>query len=134
MKLAECLRALADYRQIGNGNPEIDRLTIDSRQAQAGSLFFCIKGHTVDGHHFARQAEANGASAIVAQEAIDVSVPVIYVTDTHRALAMTADYFYQQPSRHLHLIGVTGTNGKTTITYLIERIQYCCGFPSGVLG
>ncbi|MFT8361745.1 MAG: UDP-N-acetylmuramoyl-L-alanyl-D-glutamate--2,6-diaminopimelate ligase [Sporolactobacillus sp.] len=134
MKLAECLRALADYRQIGNGNPEIDRLTIDSRQAQAGSLFFCIKGHTVDGHHFARQAEANGASAIVAQEAIDVSVPVIYVTDTHRALAMTADYFYQQPSRHLHLIGVTGTNGKTTITYLIERIQSACGLPTGVIG
>lgn len=134
MKLAECLAALADYRQKGDANPEIDRLTVDSRQVKPGTLFFCINGHTLNGHKYAEQAEANGASAIIAQETIDVSIPVIYVSDTHRALAMIADHFYGQPSHHLHLIGVTGTNGKTTITYLIKKIQSACGLATGLIG
>lgn len=134
MKLAECLAALADYRKMGDANPEIDRLTVDSRQVKPGTLFFCINGHTLNGHKYAEQAEANGASAIIAQETIDVSIPVIYVSDTHRALAMIADHFYGQPSHHLHLIGVTGTNGKTTITYLIKKIQSACGLATGLIG
>ncbi|MDN3954086.1 UDP-N-acetylmuramoyl-L-alanyl-D-glutamate--2,6-diaminopimelate ligase [Sporolactobacillus laevolacticus] len=134
MKLADCLKALADFRQKNMGDPDISEITIDSRQVKPGSLFFCIKGHHVDGHLFAVQAEERGAAAIVAQDPIDVSVPVIYVNDTHRALAMIADRFYGFPSHNLHLIGVTGTNGKTTITYLVQSIQEAAGINTGLIG
>ncbi|MCO7126294.1 UDP-N-acetylmuramoyl-L-alanyl-D-glutamate--2,6-diaminopimelate ligase [Sporolactobacillus shoreicorticis] len=134
MKLADCLRALASFKQEGMGNPEINDLIIDSRLVKPGALFFCIKGHHVDGHRFAVQAEKNGAAAIIAQNRIDVSIPVIYVSDTHRALAMVADHYYGHPSHSLHMIGVTGTNGKTTITYLVQSIQEAAGMNTGLIG
>ncbi|WP_010631035.1 UDP-N-acetylmuramoyl-L-alanyl-D-glutamate--2,6-diaminopimelate ligase [Sporolactobacillus vineae] len=134
MDLANCLEALTDFRQDRRGDPEISNLVIDSRLAGPGSLFFCIKGHALDGHRFASMAEKNGAAAIVAQEPVEANVPVIYVNDTHRALAMVADHFYGHPSHHLHLIGVTGTNGKTTITYLVQAIQESCGLATGLIG
>ncbi|RYL95420.1 UDP-N-acetylmuramoyl-L-alanyl-D-glutamate--2,6-diaminopimelate ligase [Sporolactobacillus sp. THM7-4] len=134
MKLSDCLEALIDFRQDGEGNPEISRLIIDSRKTVPGSLFFCIKGHTTDGHRFAGKAVENGASAVIAQDPVDVHVPVVYVSDSHRALAMIADHFYGHPSHSLHLIGVTGTNGKTTITYLIQAIQEACGLETGLIG
>ncbi|GAY76472.1 UDP-N-acetylmuramoylalanyl-d-glutamate-2,6-diaminopimelate ligase [Sporolactobacillus inulinus] len=134
MKLSDCLKALDIFRQEGAGNPEIDDLMIDSRLVKPGSLFFCIKGHHIDGHRFARQAQASGASAIVAQDAVDVSIPVIRVNDTHRALAMISDYFYGHPSHELFLLGVTGTNGKTTITYLVQAIQEAAGINTGLIG
>ncbi|WP_139693635.1 UDP-N-acetylmuramoyl-L-alanyl-D-glutamate--2,6-diaminopimelate ligase [Sporolactobacillus terrae] len=134
MKLSDCLKALDIFRQEGAGNPEIDELMIDSRLVKPGSLFFCIKGHHVDGHRFAQQAQASGASAIVAQDPVDVSIPVIRVNDTHRALAMISDYFYGQPSHDLFLLGVTGTNGKTTITYLVQAIQEAAGINTGLIG
>jgi UDP-N-acetylmuramyl-tripeptide synthetase len=134
MDLAKCLEALRDFRQEGKENPEINSLVIDSRLAVPGSLFFCIKGHSLDGHRFAGMAVKNGASAIIAQDPVQAEVPVIYVSDTHRALAMVADHFYGHPSHHLHLIGVTGTNGKTTITYLVQAIQEACGMSTGLIG
>lgn len=134
MDLAKCLEALTDFRQDREGNPEITSIVIDSRLARPGSLFFCIKGHTLDGHRFVPMAEKNGASAIIAQDPVSANVPVIYVNDTHRALAMVADHFYGHPSHRLHLIGVTGTNGKTTITYLIQAIQEACGLATGLIG
>ncbi|MFT8871445.1 MAG: UDP-N-acetylmuramoyl-L-alanyl-D-glutamate--2,6-diaminopimelate ligase [Sporolactobacillus sp.] len=134
MRLSECLRALADYRRTGEGNPEIDGLTVDSRHVRPGSLFFCIKGHTLDGHRFAAQAVAAGAAAIIAEDSLDVPVPAVYVNDAHRALAMIADYYYGEPSFGLHLIGVTGTNGKTTITYLVQALQSACGLETGLIG
>jgi UDP-N-acetylmuramoyl-L-alanyl-D-glutamate--2,6-diaminopimelate ligase len=134
MKLSDCLKALADFRQEGIGNPEINDLIIDSRLVKPGSLFVCIKGHHMDGHRFAVQAEKSGAAAIIAQDKVDVSIPVIYVGDTHRALAMIADHFYGHPSHALHMIGVTGTNGKTTITYLVRSIQEAAGINTGLIG
>ncbi|GGL44782.1 UDP-N-acetylmuramoyl-L-alanyl-D-glutamate--2,6-diaminopimelate ligase [Sporolactobacillus putidus] len=134
MKLTDCLEALTDFRQDGEGNPEITGVTVDSRKIKPGSLFFCIKGHQVDGHRFAEQAEKNGAAAIVAEERIAADVPVIYVNDTQRALAMIADRYYGHPSHSLHLIGVTGTNGKTTITYLVQAIQEAEGISTGLIG
>ncbi|WP_100487594.1 UDP-N-acetylmuramoyl-L-alanyl-D-glutamate--2,6-diaminopimelate ligase [Sporolactobacillus pectinivorans] len=134
MKLADCLEAIRDFRQDREGNPEIKHLVIDSRLAGPGSLFFCIKGHHLDGHRYAAMAEKSGTSAIIAQETIQASVPVIYVSDTHRALAMISDRFYGYPSHDLHMIGVTGTNGKTTITYLVQAIQEACGLHTGLIG
>lgn len=134
MKLTDCLKALTDFRKDGEGNPEIVQLTVDSRKTKPGTLFFCIEGHHMDGHKFSEQAEKMGASAIVAEEQIIASVPVIYVNDTRRALAMIADRYYGHPSHSLHLIGVTGTNGKTTITYLVRAIQEAAGINTGLIG
>lgn len=101
----------------------ITGLTIDSRQVKKGDLFVCIAGYTVDGHKFAKQAELNGACAILAEKEIDgVDIPVIYVRDTNRALPLLANHYYDFPTDKLHLIGITGTNGKTSVTYLLDEI------------
>jgi UDP-N-acetylmuramoyl-L-alanyl-D-glutamate--2,6-diaminopimelate ligase len=134
MRLKDCLKAIDHFRQDKEGNPEITDLVVDSRLIRPGSLFFCIKGHHLNGHRFAAQAALRGCAAIIAQEVVDVDVPVVYVDDSYRALAMIADYYYGHPSHDLHMVGVTGTNGKTTITYLVQAIQEDCGMSTGLIG
>ncbi|QLL70269.1 UDP-N-acetylmuramoyl-L-alanyl-D-glutamate--2,6-diaminopimelate ligase [Lactobacillus sp. 3B(2020)] len=101
---------------------EVTELTQDTRKVRPGAVFVAIKGSRIDGHRLIGQAIAKGARLIVAQEMVEANVPVVYVHDTHRALAELAANFYGQPSRRLQVIGVTGTNGKTTVTHLIEKI------------
>lgn len=113
---------------------EITSLEMDSREVAAGSLFICINGYTVDGHDFAKSAVENGACAIVAEKPLPVNVPVIVVRDTKRAMAILSDAFYGQPTHHLQLIGVTGTNGKTSTTHMIERILEYAGKKTGLIG
>lgn len=115
-------------------DPEITSVETDSRQVTDGSLFICIKGFTVDGHDFADQAVENGAAAIVAEHAVDVPVPVAVVPDAKRAAAVLADAFYDKPTTKFHLVGVTGTNGKTTTTHLIEKIFADDGQKTGLIG
>ncbi|MTT32013.1 UDP-N-acetylmuramoyl-L-alanyl-D-glutamate--2,6-diaminopimelate ligase [Terrilactibacillus sp. BCM23-1] len=135
MKLKTLLKALSthdDYLQ--NEDPEILELEIDSRLVTKGTLFFCIKGYQTDGHNYAKQAVENGAAAIIAEDDLDVEVPVVYVNDAHLALAMISDYFYGQPSRSMNVMGVTGTNGKTTVTHLIRSIQEEANVSTGLIG
>ncbi len=113
---------------------EITGIAYDSRVASAGNVFVCIKGFEADGHKYAQMAVDNGASVIVAQDRIDVSVPVWYVDDSRKKIAELACKFYDNPSRKFKLIGVTGTNGKTTITYLIKSIIEAAGMRIGVIG
>ncbi|MDQ0339218.1 UDP-N-acetylmuramoyl-L-alanyl-D-glutamate--2,6-diaminopimelate ligase [Caldalkalibacillus uzonensis] len=123
--------------QSGDGHLpciEISSIELDSRQVTPGSLFVCIPGFRVDGHQFARQAVEQGARAILAQKPLDVPVPVIVVPDTRRALAYVANCFYGFPTQKLRLIGVTGTNGKTTVTYLIEKMLEDQGLKTGRIG
>lgn len=117
--LLDHLHLLVPYQGI---NPEITSIENDNRKVQNGSLFICIKGYTVDGHNFAKSAVNNGASAIIAERPLSLPVPVIIVNDTTRAMAVLADAFYGQPTKKLHLIGITGTNGKTTTSHIIEKI------------
>ncbi|HEY4600398.1 MAG TPA: UDP-N-acetylmuramoyl-L-alanyl-D-glutamate--2,6-diaminopimelate ligase [Cerasibacillus sp.] len=138
MKLINLLESLAFYRTTRpiDHHLEIAAIEVDSRKVSPGSLFVCIKGFTVDGHDFVKEALDNGASAIIAEKEMTLpeSVPVIYVSDTKRALAMLAVRFYQQPTKELQLIGITGTNGKTTITYLLETIFKANQRRTGVIG
>lgn len=137
MELKSLLSCLTHYKQIQSGNPLISTIEMDSRQVQAGSLFVCINGFTVDGHDFAQQAIQSGASAILAEReltTIDLKVPYIVVADTKRALAQLADYFYNQPTKKLRLIGVTGTNGKTTTTHIIDEILKANNEVTGLIG
>lgn len=117
-----------------NNNPSITSIEMDSRQVTDGSLFICIKGDHFDGHEFAKQAVEKGAVAILSQVKLNIPVPVVIVSDTRRAMAILADAFYNQPTQKLHLIGVTGTNGKTSTTHIIEKVMRDHGLRTGMIG
>lgn len=115
-------------------NIDITSIAYDSRKVTNGGLFVCIKGYETDGHKFAQSAVDNGAVLIVAEDKIDVDVPVVYVKNTRVKIAQLACEFYGNPSDKFSLIGITGTNGKTTITYLIKSILEAAGKQVGVIG
>jgi len=124
----------------GNGAddffPEIEvrSLHYDTRNVRPGGLFVAIEGFTTDGHQYVQDAIGKGAVAVIAQKPITASVPVIQVANTRQALAVVSDHFFGRPSRGLTLLGITGTNGKTTTAYLIENILLSAGLQVGVIG
>src|SRR5699024_11447663 len=93
---------------------------VDSRSVNDGNLSVYIRGYTVDGYDYVEQAIASGAVAIVSEKELYVTVRVIIVSNTSRVLGLIANKYYENPSKIFPLIGITGTNGKTTITYLLE--------------
>ncbi|KHE72751.1 UDP-N-acetylmuramoyl-L-alanyl-D-glutamate--2,6-diaminopimelate ligase [Halobacillus sp. BBL2006] len=135
MKMKKLLEHLPFYQVT----QPISKLTVqgismDSRSTGPGDLFVCIRGIKVDGHDFVQDAVNKGAVAVLCEEEVDTDVPVILVNDTIRALAMAASAFYGYPSELLHVIGVTGTNGKTTITYLLDEIFRRHKKSTGLIG
>ncbi|WP_163970748.1 UDP-N-acetylmuramoyl-L-alanyl-D-glutamate--2,6-diaminopimelate ligase [Oceanobacillus halotolerans] len=135
MKLKEILSVLPFYKANNDISPiTIRNIEMDSRKVKKGDLFVCIKGFTVDGHDFVEQAIDNGAVAILAEREVPSNIPIILVADTQRALAMVAAKFYNYPTTKMPLIGVTGTNGKTTVTYLLESILNANHQKTGVIG
>ncbi|WP_128895114.1 UDP-N-acetylmuramoyl-L-alanyl-D-glutamate--2,6-diaminopimelate ligase [Longirhabdus pacifica] len=106
----------------------------DSRKIQKGDLFICIRGNQVDGHHFAATAINKGAAAIVVDHELDINIPQLIVRDTTIAMAIIANLYYGFPSHEMKVIGVTGTNGKTTITTLMEHVLREKGFETGLMG
>jgi UDP-N-acetylmuramoyl-L-alanyl-D-glutamate--2,6-diaminopimelate ligase len=134
MKLIDLLQHLHLIVPYQGINPEITSIENDNRKVQKGSLFICIKGYTVDGHDYAESAVNNGAAAVLAERELSLSVPVIIVKDTTRAMAVLADAFYQHPTKKMHLIGITGTNGKTTTSHLIEKIFSDVNRSTGLIG
>ncbi len=113
---------------------EIRGLSFDSREAQTGSIFFCISGETDDGHEYANQAIENGAVAIVAEKQLVVPVPQIIVQNSREAMAYISCIYFDFPSREIDVIGVTGTNGKTTTTQVITAILNNAGILSRSIG
>ncbi|WEK52987.1 MAG: UDP-N-acetylmuramoyl-L-alanyl-D-glutamate--2,6-diaminopimelate ligase [Candidatus Cohnella colombiensis] len=134
MRLRELADQLLVTHIVGNANVEVTALASDSRLSWIGSLFFCLPGLKDDGHSYALQAIEHGAVALVTARELPLNIPQLIVQDTRQALAMIADYYYGRPSQLLRPIAVTGTNGKTTTTYLIERILLDRGITSGVIG
>ncbi|WP_066289403.1 UDP-N-acetylmuramoyl-L-alanyl-D-glutamate--2,6-diaminopimelate ligase [Bacillus sp. FJAT-29937] len=134
MKLHTLLHDLQPYMAYSGENPDISSIENDSRKVEKGSLFICIKGFTVDGHDFASSAVKKGAAAIISEKEMNLSIPVIVVRNTRRAMSLLADSFFKQPSKKLHLIGITGTNGKTTTSHLIEKILSDYGRKTGLIG
>ncbi|MFN2328583.1 MAG: UDP-N-acetylmuramoyl-L-alanyl-D-glutamate--2,6-diaminopimelate ligase [Chromatocurvus sp.] len=111
----------------------------DSRQINPGDLFFALPGDRYDGRHFIRQAVSRGAVAVVAEPTIapedfPADVPVIEKSGLQQQLGHIAARFFGEPSRHLRMTGVTGTNGKTTVSQLTGQLLRACGFPCGVIG
>ena len=107
----------------------------DSRHVEPGNAFFSIEGYTVDGNKFINQAIEKGASVIFSEkESGPYSVPLIVVKDVRAAIAAVSSDIFEAPSKKLRLLGVTGTNGKTTTTHLIEQILNANGQPTGLIG
>ncbi|MBQ2966498.1 MAG: UDP-N-acetylmuramoyl-L-alanyl-D-glutamate--2,6-diaminopimelate ligase [Clostridia bacterium] len=131
MKIEKILEGIA-YQ--GDGSVEVTHIESDSRKVTEGCLFVCVKGYETDGHKYAKMAEEKGAAAILAQDEISVSCPVIYVKDSRRALAHACNLFHGKPSEKFTLIGITGTNGKTTTTFLIKQILEYAGQKVGLIG
>ncbi|WP_152392198.1 UDP-N-acetylmuramoyl-L-alanyl-D-glutamate--2,6-diaminopimelate ligase [Paenibacillus guangzhouensis] len=134
MLVKELVSRLTTAQIEGDGDIQITGVQTDSRKVQPGDLFICLPGHTVDGHAFADKAVAQGAVALVVEHKLNVPVTQIVVKDCRYAMAVFADYYYGSPSKQLKMIGVTGTNGKTTTTYLIERILEDAKFRPGIIG
>lgn len=114
---------------------EVTDVVYDSRKAKPGCVFVCLRGANSDGHRYAAQAAAAGASAIVAEEPVEAGAPVFVVPDTKAALALLSAEFFGNPAkRDVRVIGVTGTKGKTTTAYMIRAILEAAGHKTGVIG
>jgi len=136
MKLSEIIAEVGGTVITGDTGTDIRGIVFDSRQAGPGSLFVAVRGTAADGHDFIGQAIGAGATAVVAEEAPsepDDKVTWIRVESSRRALGLMASAFYDHPSRELYLIGITGTNGKTTIATLLHQIHNRLGFRAGLL-
>ena len=136
MKLIKLLERLEYTCLQGEIDKEISGIVNDSRKVIEGSLFFCIKGAVSDGHTYALDVAEKGAAAIIVQEPVEVpeSVTVIQVTDSRYAMALVAAAWYDYPAEKLHVIGITGTKGKTTTTYMIRSILEAAGHKVGLIG
>ncbi len=133
MKLHELLKDTGMVPVAIDVDREITAITCDSRRIEEGCLFVCIVGTAVDGHKFAAEAEANGAAAVVVQR--DLGLRAQLLTDnTRRAWAQICANWFGRPAERLHLVGVTGTNGKTTTTTLIKSILEYDGHKVGLIG
>jgi UDP-N-acetylmuramoyl-L-alanyl-D-glutamate--2,6-diaminopimelate ligase len=115
-------------------SPEIAGLAYDSRRVQAGTLFFCVPGYERDGHDFAAQAVAAGAAALVVERPLGLGVPELLVSSTRAAMGPLAARFYGEPTSRLRVVGVTGTNGKTTTAHLVRALLEATGERCGLLG
>ncbi len=125
------------YQLVQGTNAPVTDLTIDSREVAPGSVFFCIHGLTVNGHGFIEAAAKQGAVAVVVDEPQTSYPPglcVLQVANTRVALASAASCFYNHPAKDLCLVGVTGTNGKTSTTYFMEAILAAWGKKAGIIG
>lgn len=123
MKLDELIEYLKYDDLINFKNVEISGISYNSKTTKKGDIFICLVGEYADGHEFAQMAIDNGAAALLVERKIEgVSIPQVQVDSTRHKIADIADRFYSRPSMGLNLIGVTGTNGKTTVTHLIQKI------------
>jgi UDP-N-acetylmuramoyl-L-alanyl-D-glutamate--2,6-diaminopimelate ligase len=113
---------------------EVTGLAYDSREVVPGDLFFCVSGFQSDGHRFAPEAVRAGAAALVVERPLDLGVPEAVVASARAAMAPAAARFYGEPARRLRVVGVTGTNGKTTTAYLVRALLEAGGQQCGLLG
>ena len=118
----------------GNMITEIGDLITDSREQTTNGLFFCIPGARVDAHNFAPQAVANGCTALVVERFLPVEVPQIRVESVRSAMAYMAGAFFGHPARQLRMVGVSGTKGKTTTSFLLKAVMEKAGFVTGLIG
>jgi UDP-N-acetylmuramoyl-L-alanyl-D-glutamate--2,6-diaminopimelate ligase len=121
---------------MGGGAPEVEisALAYSTDSVTPGALFFCVPGFTSDGHDFAPEAVERGAAALVTQRRLDLGVPEVVVDDVRAAMGPAAERFYGDPTASLDVVGITGTNGKTTTAFLVRHLLEAAGRHAGLLG
>jgi UDP-N-acetylmuramoyl-L-alanyl-D-glutamate--2,6-diaminopimelate ligase len=134
MDLERLVAALEPVEVLGRPSVEVRDLAYDARAVGPGALFFAVPGTRADGHDFALEAVAGGAVALVVERALDLPVLQIVVRDARAAMAPAADVFFGEPTRELQVVGVTGTSGKTTTSFLLFAILAAAGRRPGLLG
>jgi UDP-N-acetylmuramoyl-L-alanyl-D-glutamate--2,6-diaminopimelate ligase len=134
MQLHQIASLLRTSRIVGDGGVYIKDMTLDSRQVKQGDLFVCIPGYSHDGHQFAAKAVESGATSLVVERELPLAVPQLLVSDARYAAAIIAKHLFHDPSRKIRMIGITGTNGKTTTSMMIEHILTYVGHKTGLMG
>jgi len=135
MRLDELVAELPGARIVGDASVEVADLAYDSRKVEPGTLFFCVVGEKADGHEFGTKAVEEGAAALVVErELTELAVAQVVVPDSRVAMAPVAARFWGDPSAKLRVVGVTGTNGKTTTAFLVKEILEAASYPCGLLG
>jgi UDP-N-acetylmuramoyl-L-alanyl-D-glutamate--2,6-diaminopimelate ligase len=132
--LSELANLISVSRLDGDGSVSLSGIQTDHRKVKKGNLFVCIPGLVHDGHDYAALAADQGAAALVVEHDVDIPLPKLLVKNSRQAMGLIASHFYQYPSRSLKLIGITGTNGKTTTAFLLDRILSDAGHATGVMG
>ncbi len=134
MLLTDLIREL-DCSCSGTTDVEITSVVYDSRKVKKGSLFICLCGSTVDSHRFAGAAVRAGAAAVVAQHSVEAgSASVVMVRDTRQAMALISAAWFGYPAREMIMVGITGTKGKTTVSFMIRSILESAGIKTGIIG
>src|SRR5437764_14657643 len=134
MDLERLVTALEPSQVLGGPAVEVRDLAYDARAVTPGALFFAVPGEHADGHDFAGAAVEAGAVALVVQRELALPVPQVVVADSRAAMAPAADVFFGEPTRELEVVGVTGTSGKTTTSFLLFAILAAAGRRPGLLG
>jgi UDP-N-acetylmuramoyl-L-alanyl-D-glutamate--2,6-diaminopimelate ligase len=135
MRLAELGRGVPGAAVEGNSDVEVSGIAYDSRRVNRGDLFVAVSGINVDGHSYAADAMKSGAAAVAIERPVDLppGTPVLKVPSTRSGLAEIAAEFYGRPSRHLYVAGITGTDGKTTVTHMSEHVLMAGGIVAGAM-
>ena len=134
VELAALIRALAPEEVVGVTDADVRDLAYDARSVSPGAMFFCVPGSRADGHDFAPDAVKSGAVALVVERQLEIDVPQLVVGDVRAAMAIAADVFFGEPTKSLEVVGVTGTNGKTTTAFLLRSILEAAGRRPGLVG
>jgi UDP-N-acetylmuramoyl-L-alanyl-D-glutamate--2,6-diaminopimelate ligase len=134
MRIDRLAESVAGATLVGDPRTEITALAYHTRDVRDGTLFLCVRGFSHDGHDHAAEAVRRGAVALVCERPLPQAVPQLVVSSTRAAMPLLAARFHDDPSRRLDVVGVTGTNGKTTTAHLLAAMFEACGRRSGVLG
>ena len=134
MKLKDLLAGIEVLVSTADPETEIPGVCYDSRKVQPGELFVAVTGYATDGHAYIGKAKAAGAAAVLCERVPEEEIPYVQVKNSRRALAVLGANFYRHPSREMTMVAVTGTNGKTTSTYLLKAILEGRGAKVGLIG
>lgn len=136
MRLGNLIKSIdfIDLVNIENYDEEVEGISYNSKKTKVGDLFICLTGEHVDGHEYAEEALANGAVVCVVERQLSIDAPQILVSSTEESIAKIASEFYANPSDKLNIIGVTGTNGKTTVTHLIQKLYEAFNQKCALIG
>ena len=135
MKLQELLRDIPTLTVHAAGDLDITDISYDSRKTVPGGLFVAISGYTVDGHAYISKAVENGAACVVCERPPEIDVPYVLVEHSRRALALLGANWYGRPAEKMVMTAVTGTNGKTSTTYLLKAVlEQAAGAKVGLIG